>query len=322
MSSFRRTLSLARRGIRNYFLRRPFCVSFEVTYRCNARCKHCHLGGPADERRATPRKYAERCREIQPVVAQVSGGEPLLRKDLEEIVAALRIPDSAPYIVVTTNGVLLDRERYFSLRKAGVDEFSLSLDYPDERHDEFRGVPGLFARIQNLIQELAGEEDGAITLSCVIQSDNFRALPLMVELARRWKVKLNFSTYTSLRTRNTGYLIARNEVPEFKRIVQKLLDLKRKHKNIYTSDYALRKMVKFFEMGAVGGCPAGEKFMVVNPDATLSPCGLVIKEYETQKEMIKDFRMTNTCGECYTSIRANTEKPAWYLIKDSLHAIR
>ena len=113
MSSLRRNISLANRGIRNYFSKRPFCVSFEVTYSCNARCKHCHLGGPAaDEQRVTPQRYGELCEEIQPVVAQVSGGEPLLRKDLEQIIMALRKPHKPPLIIVTTNGAILTKEKY------------------------------------------------------------------------------------------------------------------------------------------------------------------------------------------------------------------
>ena len=202
MNSTARTISLAKRGILNYFSKRPFCVSFEVTYSCNARCKHCHLGGKVREERAEPQKFGERCRELKPVVAQVSGGEPLLRKDLEEIIKAIKIPNRAPYIVLTTNAALLTKKRYFELREAGVDEFSISLDYPDERHDEFRAIPGLFKKIKKLIEDLGSEDHKAIILSCVVQSDNFRELLKMAEQARRWNVKINYSIYTWLRTNN------------------------------------------------------------------------------------------------------------------------
>lgn len=320
-NSLTRIVSLAKRGLKNYFLKRPFCVSFEITYRCNARCKHCHLGGPAKEKRATPKKYGELCREIKPLVAQVSGGEPLLRKDLEQIIKTLKIPNSAPYIILTTNGVLLTKEKYFSLRQAGVDEFSLSLDFPDNRHDDFRRVPGLFNRIENLMEELKSVDDKAITLSGVIQRDNFKDLIRMAELAREWKVPINFSTYTWLRTMKKEYLIPKDELPEFKEIVKQLSEFKRKYKTIYTSDYAFEKMIEFFEEEAFPNCRAGEKFFVVNPDGSLSPCGLIIKKYKSQKEMKEDFPKNNNCSFCYTSIRANSEKTVKYLIKDSLKSL-
>lgn len=321
MDSPIRLFSLAKRSLSNYFRKRSFCVSFEVTYRCNARCKHCHLGGPVHEVRATPQRYGELCRQIKPVVAQVSGGEPLLRKDLEEIIGALRTPNRAPFIVLTTNGLLLSKERYLSLRESGVDEFSLSLDYPDERHDEFRGVPGLFRRIEKLIQELDSGDNKAITLSCVVQSDNFKDLITLAELALQWKLKINFSAYTPLRTKDKSYLLSENEREEFKEIIAQLLCFKRRYKNIYTSDYILRRMINYFEKGSIANCRAGERFLVVNPDGTLSPCGLIIKEYKSQEELKKDFLRNNHCGDCYTSLRANAERPKSYLIKDSLSII-
>lgn len=319
--SLSRSTSLAKRGIKNFFLKRPFCVSFEITYRCNAHCKHCHLGGPVDEQRATPQRYGELCRELKPLIAQVSGGEPLLRKDLEQIIKALKSQNGAPYIIVTTNGVLLTKERYFNLLQAGVDEFSLSLDFPDSRHDDFRRVPGLFNRIENLMEDLKSENDKAITLSGVVHRENFRDLIRMAELAREWNVKMNFSTYTWLRTKKKEYLIPENELPEFKKIVKRLLEFKRKHKTIFTSDYVFKKMIEFFEKESQLDCQAGEKFLVVNPDGTLSPCGLIIKKYDSQKEMKKDFPKDNDCHFCYTSIRANSEKTVKHLFKDSIKSL-
>lgn len=321
MSSVRRNISLAKRGIRNYFSKMPFCVSFEVTYRCNARCKHCHLGGPVDEQRVTPQIIGELCRQIQPVVAQVSGGEPLLRKDLEQIIEAIRVPNKAPFIVVTTNGTLLTKERYQRLKQAGVDEFSLSLDYPDERHDEFRRVPGLFKKIENLVEELESENGKDITLSCVVQKDNFRELPQLAELALRWNLRINFSTYTWLRTNKQEYMLSKEDLLEFKEIVKQLLDFKKKYKNFFASEYIFNRMIDFFENGSIPHCLAGETFFVINPDGSLSPCGLILKNYKTQQEIKQDFMKTNTCGYCNTSIRANTEKPLKYMILDNIKSI-
>jgi MoaA/NifB/PqqE/SkfB family radical SAM enzyme len=325
MESKARTRSLARRGIANFLKRRPFCISFEVTYNCNARCRHCHLGGNANdphETRASAAVFGELSRRLKPVVAQVSGGEPLLRPDLEDIIRAMRVPDRAPYIVLTTNGALLTRARYDRLIAAGVDEFSLSFDYPDERHDEFRAVPGLFGKIRSLMESFGPGEAKAITLSGVVQRTNVRDLEAMAEQARAWGVRMNYSTYTWLRTQKKEFMIPPEEMDEFKAVVGRLLDHKRRFDTIYTSEYIFRNMIAFFETGSVPGCRAGRRFFVVNPNGTLSPCGLIIRDYESPRQLRRDFLKHNDCTYCYTSIRGGSERPVKYLIKDNLDRLR
>jgi len=317
-TSFARTLSLANRGLNNYFRKRPFSVSFEVTHCCNANCKHCHLGGIVEEERASAQRLGEICHKLSPLVAQPSGGEPLLRKDLEEIVKAFRVPNRAPYIVVTTNASLLTNERYYGLRQAGVDEFSVSLDYPDEQHDEFRGIPGLFSHISSLMKEIRSVKDKGITLCCVIQSDNFRQLIQMAELANKWDVKLNLSAYNALRTHDMSYMLSEEEVEEFEEITEQLLVFQKKFGTIRTSRYVFQNTIDFFKNRSFPNCRTGEKFFNVNPDGTFSPCGLIIKDYKSPKEIREIFRKESTCKECYTSIRANCEKPIKHLFMDNV----
>ena len=136
--------SLARRAVASYVLRRPWCASFELTHNCNARCHHCHRGETVAEKLATTQKLLEVCRELRPLVAIMSGGEPLLRRDLLEIVRTLKAGCAPLRVFVNTNGALLTLARFVELVEAGVDEVLISLDYPDERHDTFRAIPGLF----------------------------------------------------------------------------------------------------------------------------------------------------------------------------------
>lgn len=314
-----RTLSLAKYGIKNYYTKRPLSISFEITHSCNAKCKHCHLGGHVEEDRATPQTYGKICRELRPVVAQASGGEPLLRRDLEQIIEAIRIPNRAPYITLTTNAALLSKQRYESLCQAGVDEFSVSLDYPDERHDEFRGIPGLFNKISNLVHEIGSKKD-KITFCCVIQRDNFRSLLQVAELAARWNVRINFSAYTYLRTHKKNMMIPAEELEELEEIIDQILVVKKKYKNIRNSAYVLRKTIEFFRNGNIPKCGTGGKFINVNPDGTFSPCGLIITNYKSKEELFGKFSKNNNCKYCYTSIRANCEKSMKQLIVDSIRS--
>lgn len=316
-----RTLSLGKRGFLNYVQNRAFSVSFEVTYACNARCKHCHLGGPVTEERATPQRLGQVYDEIQPVEVILSGGEPLLRNDLEDIVRAIHRKNSAPYIVITTNASLLKQARYQSLREAGADQFSISLDYPDERHDEFRGIPGLFQKIRDFIGGLDSSPNKAVTLSCCVQKYNFRELLKIAQLAADWKVRVNFTTYTWLRTKNKEYLLTKEDLPEFRDIVDQLLELKKQNKNFFPSPYVFQRMIRYFEDGSIPGCRAGIRFFVVNPNGAVSPCGLIMKYYKDVAQMRADFVPTNTCGDCNTTIRSECEKPIQLLVRDSLGSI-
>lgn len=312
------TLFAAKQGIKNLITSRPLCVSFEITHACNARCKHCHLGGQIDEERAEAKRFGEICRQLQPVVLQVSGGEPLLRKDVEKIVKELCVPHRTPYIVFCTNAALLTKEKFYRLRDAGVNEFSISFDYPDERHDEFRGIPGLFRKLEKLVNELNNSDGKAITLSCVVQRDNFRELLQIAKVALGWNLHINFSTYTWMRTKDKAYMLTKDDLPELKTIINQLLDLKRNNKNFFTSEYILNQMYTFFEKGEIPNCRAGERFLVINPDATFSPCGLIMTKYQSQRELIENFTKKNTCGNCITSSRANSEKPIKYMLQENV----
>ncbi|GAF89107.1 unnamed protein product, partial [marine sediment metagenome] len=99
-------------------------------------------------------EYGRICEEIHPTVIQIAGGEPLKRAELPEIVRVLYKPGRPPMLALVTNASLLTEENYLELRQAGIREFSISLDFPDERHDDFRRIPGLFKRLDRLIPRL------------------------------------------------------------------------------------------------------------------------------------------------------------------------
>ena len=80
-------------------------------------------------------------------------------------------------------------------------------------------------------------------------------------------------------------------------------------------------MRSFFSNGGIPNCRAGEKFLIVNPDGALSPCGLILKKFDSQKELVRQFSKGNTCKDCNTSIRANSEKPIKKLVVESLQSL-
>lgn len=316
-------LPLAGRAVANFFARRPYCASFELTYNCNARCGHCHRGVPVPhEQLASPRKLLEICKEIRPVVAIMSGGEPLIRRELEEIVGLFKREASPIRVFVNSNGSLLTRDRFDRLKEAGVDEFLISFDFPDERHDAWRMIPKLFRKIEGLIAELPATDRARVVLTSVFTSLNYREAPAMAALALEWGVNINFSAYTWLRTQDRSLMIAPEEIDDFRAVVGTLIDEKRAHGHILTSEWVLNGMIPYFLREDNGICRAGERSLVVNPDGTFSPCGLLIRDYPTREALVRDFTRTNRCKDCYTSTRANSERPTKHIFLDHLDYLR
>ncbi|MGD8279013.1 MAG: radical SAM protein [Gemmatimonadota bacterium] len=322
MGTSLRTATLLQRGVANLLASRPLCASFEITHHCNARCRHCHRGEKIREVRAPAERFGELYRQLRPPVVMVSGGEPTTRGDLEEILKAIRQPDGTPYLILTTNGSLLTRDRFYRLRYLGVDQFSISLDFPDDRHDEFRGIPGLFAKIRSFILSLVPEDRRMVTLNAVVMSRNIDDLVALAELARDWNVSMNYSPYTWLRTNDRDFLVKGEELRAFEAVIERLIAFRRQHDTIRTSDAFLYDMARFFEAETLPGCRAGERFIVVNPDGTLSPCGLIMAQYASRDEVVRSFSKTNTCAACNTCIRASTEHPFNHLVAGGMRGMR
>ena len=134
---------------------RPYVVSWNLTYRCNLACEHCYLDAGGAPQVGTE-NFADRSelgtdecfRVIDEIAAFapecltiLTGGEPLLRRDILEIVR--RASERGLWVVVGTNGVSITENLAGRLAEAGARGLSLSLDALDaDRHDRFRKVRG------------------------------------------------------------------------------------------------------------------------------------------------------------------------------------
>ena len=302
-------IKITAKEIHNYITERPIAVSYEVTLSCNCNCLHCDLGGLVkDEKQITPDEYGDITRRLKPVAAQISGGEPLLRKDIAAIVKAIK--QSGPeYVILVTNGALLNESNYLQLREAGVHQFSVSLDFPDERHDEFRRRPGLYKRLEQNLPRLAKLGFRDIILNTAITNANVKEILPLTKKATEWGVDISYSAYTALRTGNKDYCLNNGEDLEILRqAINKLVILKKQGTNLVNPELTLRDTLKFFKRGGyMPHCQAGIRFLVVMPDGSLVPCSLHRIKYATQKEMIEGFSRTNRCGNCYVAIRSYSE---------------
>jgi MoaA/NifB/PqqE/SkfB family radical SAM enzyme len=311
-------LKMLARGLRNKWAEKPISISFEITHYCTANCWHCNWGGPVKgEQRLQAEDYAAICRELRPVVSHISGGEPLARSDVVEIARAMAKPGDLPFMVLVSNAAALTVDKYHKLREAGIHQFSISLDFPDERHSEFRRIPGLFEKMNERIPEITALGHGDLSLNVCITAWNYKDLADMVKLARKWNTKINFSVYTPLRINDETGIPREEKLNEVRDAFQTLIDMKKAGWPVYSSERVLWKYFQFFTDRSIPGCQAGRRFLVINPDGMLTPCAMVWAKYKKQEDMLEQFTKHNTCEQCYISTRANTEKGLGDFIADN-----
>jgi len=170
----------------------PNLMSFAVTPICNAECKHCSFfegAGPNKDERpmltlTQAQKLIRDAQDIGVSLINFTGGEPLIREDLPEIIGSIN-KDLSQAILFTNGWFLADK--IDQLRKAGLDGVYISIDSADpEKHDEFRRTKGLFHRAINGIKK--AKALGLTTgISCTITPESFKdgELTRIIELAKK-----------------------------------------------------------------------------------------------------------------------------------------
>jgi len=175
-----------------------YSVSWNLTQRCNLECAHCYMSAHAgaDTRGELT---TEECRRVIDEIARVNpnvfliltGGEPLLRRDLFDV--AGYATSKGFTTVLGTNGVLLREPQARLMREHGVLGASISLDSTDKvKHDAFRHLPGAWEGAVRATKVLtdAGLD---FSLHMSVTDWNVGEVPAMIALARELGAKvLNF----------------------------------------------------------------------------------------------------------------------------------
>lgn len=293
------------RGIYHYLLcairRRPNWVNIEVTKRCNAKCNFCNYW----EEKGPPEldDYTDVIKQFRPVVVSLSGGEPLIRRNLHEIIRKFR--PYCHYVGMVTNGTLLNEERARELFDAGVNQLSVSLDFTDETHDKMRGVPGLFAKISKMVPSLV-KQGFNMSFNTVIMDTNLDHIIPLAKLAREWGAGISFSTYSHLKNDNHTHVIAQDTYMRIVSLVHELKELKKTFKHIKNSCYYLERIPEFVMNGSIPNCKAGKRWIQVTPDGYLQPCS-ELPRYCHYSEYSQSAVPHISCTKCWFACRGEAE---------------
>jgi radical SAM protein with 4Fe4S-binding SPASM domain len=296
-----------------------YSVSWNLTQRCNLECAHCYMSASAG---ADPRGEltTAECRRVIDEIATVNpnvfliltGGEPLLRRDLFEIAAYAA--EKRFTTVLGTNGVLLREREASQMRRHGILGASISLDSTDRaRHDAFRHLPGAWdgaVRATRVLTD-AGLD---FSLHMSVTDWNVCEIPAMIELAGMLGAKvLNF--FFLVRTgrgrdltdidaaayeRILRYLADNQQVGgEPPSVVRRLLGQSRTPRATSTFEdpwstplsaadgllirakcaphfrrilWQLNPSSPLLKNYAHGSCPAGKYYCRITPDGDVTPC--------------------------------------------------
>jgi radical SAM protein with 4Fe4S-binding SPASM domain len=262
----------------------PHVVAWNLTRRCNLECAHCYISAgswhaSADELSTEDcLRIVDEILEVSPAPMLIlSGGEPLLREDLEAI--AKQAADGGATVVVGTNGTRLTADRIGSLKAAGVRGVAVSVDSLDPAyHDRFRHGAGSLGDTLEAIERLR-EDELDFVIQTTVTRGNRDEIPRLAEWSAE-KGAVSFNCYFVVATgRGAGM---RGLSPEENdEVLAELVRLGREYRGrmmvrskcqpqIMRHAYAEDPDSRLLDYAT--RCPCGVQYCRITPDGKVTPC--------------------------------------------------
>jgi MoaA/NifB/PqqE/SkfB family radical SAM enzyme len=251
-----------------------------VTPRCPCSCWHCSFAHRAESELSldTLREAIAGVQELGTSVIGLTGGEPLLREDLEEIIHA--IGDLSMPLLFTT-GHQLSRERVRALADAGLGIPVISLDhYRAEVHDRRRGREGVHAGAVRAI-ELFREEGFYVAVSFVPDRELIRN-PSELERTLAFFRELGVNDMRLTSPILSGHLTARHDTLLSEDDVRKVWEVQERltrtpgEPGVFAYDY--------FEHEQLYGCGAGYNYLFIDAEGNACPCDFAMLSFGNIRE--------------------------------------
>jgi len=277
-------------------------VQFEITGRCNMRCRHCRAWKEPKKdlsigmiEKVLEFVIPEACSEIR---FTISGGEPFLHPQLFEILKLIKkkvddVNDTnnkiIPHVVITTNGYLVTEEKIKRLEEIGFKKLcvQVSIDSSNpQKHDTFRSTPGAFDKAIKAVKLLA-ESKLVASIRATIIPDTLSEIEDLILLAKKYGVKrIGFGSVipTGKGKLNPSLIFTPLQKKLFLEMVSKY-KLKYPEIEIVTEDplkFAISPKVWDFgnfdyrNPAFRGGCTAGITMINVRSDGTITPCSMLL----------------------------------------------
>ncbi|MCM1348161.1 MAG: TIGR04133 family radical SAM/SPASM protein [Firmicutes bacterium] len=282
---------------------------WECTHRCNLNCLHCgsDCSSNADHPDMPASDFLNALDQLLPHVDRhglnivITGGEPLMRADLEQVGLELYHRE-LPWGIVT-NGLALTPQRFDKLLRAGLHNITVSLDGLEDAHNRMRGNPKSFDRAWNAIKMIA--DNGTLNFDVVtcVNRNSLSQLPRMAEMlteagVARWRL---FTIFPSGRARRYPEFNLTNS--EFHQLMKFIATL-RKQGGIIPS-YCCEGFVGNYE-GEVRdyfySCEAGISIASLLIDGSIAACPSIRADY-SQGNIYKGDTIWDTWQNRYEAYR-------------------
>lgn len=285
-----------------------------ITRGCNMACKHCWINArpiakAKDEVIFKKLKYAiYEAKELGLRALKITGGEPYARKGLlHELVKAAS--ELKLYVAIETNGTFIN-EAEARFLKDHVAQVQISLDFPDERFDEFRGLKGAFRRAMRAMVSLR-EHGVAWTCMTAVNRSNINDIPAIAELvftlgARGLKIDACLALGRAKELKDEGELLS---FIDYIQLLKIILQLYKKYpgKIRTTAPWALIAPFEY-PFRIAGVCPY-KHLLSILPNGDIALCGIGITHSETVLGNIYKDNITKIWIEgegCLKEIRSFT----------------
>ncbi|MEO8879560.1 MAG: pyrroloquinoline quinone biosynthesis protein PqqE [Gemmatimonadaceae bacterium] len=253
--------------------RRPTTLLAELTHRCPLHCPYC--SNPIDLARSQSelstddwKRVFTQARELGALQLGLSGGEPLIRRDLEELVA--HASSLGFYQTLVTSALGLTRERAVRLKEAGLEHVQISFqDSEKEIAEKIAGTRSWDAKLQaaQWIKEL----DFAFSVNVVLHRSNLDHLAEIIDMAAALgadRIELANTQYYGWAVLNHEALMpTRAQIERSEAIVDAAVQ---KYKGTMQIIYVLPDYYSDFPKPCQGGW--GNFYLVVAPDGRTMPC--------------------------------------------------
>lgn len=274
----------------------PLFASYNVTSRCNMKCSFCDwwkMNMPELPTRKALTAIDKVCSLGVPFF-DLSGGEPLLRKDLA--ILAKRASSHGCLVSMNTNGTLLKSSRASEIADA-FDVVVVSLDGPQEVHDKLRGVGGTYDKAMEAIKLLKAHGT-RVGVNTVVTPWNIKILPQFIEELRSL---VDFAQVQPIHP----YPPPPQNKPspeEVSRLLDYLLRLKRSNPGFLAVPTDFVKGFKpYFDGKAPKICHAGELYVAIDPMGRLLAC-------PARADVVLGDVLTHSAGEI---LRDKTKSEGW-----------
>lgn len=186
----------------SYLMRRlrgqvsPVSALIATTYKCQCRCPHCYAydnNRPEFRELTTKEMFSllDQLKGIGTLQVIFTGGEPLLRPDIFELIAYAH--NIGLLTRINTNACCLDSDCASKLKKAGLNQCGISIDFVEaELHDRFRSLPGLHATALQALGNLREKGIQRVMYVSVTHEKLAAGLERFVELGKALKVNSCF----------------------------------------------------------------------------------------------------------------------------------